>query len=326
MARKSSSPETPTRSSLLPLPEVLAHAHGGELDRVLPAWTSGTAPPSLLITGIAGVGKKSIAYFLAQSLTCEAYTTAPCEACPSCKRALSGQWIDLVEIAPEPGESKVKVDQIRDLKAQAGFGGFASKYRIFLFPDAERLTAQASNALLKLLEEPPAGWCLWLTASDPSLLLPTVVSRCQLLRLRPISEDLLVDALSAKHDDMSKVRDAARFSQGSYRMALNWLTDEIVEARAHWSRFFSKPGASGVKLMEEAASSPEKAETAINIQLHEIHLRLTESRLSSEDRMFLVAQADVCARIQRQLSLPLNKKILLQELVSPWIARTSSRS
>ena len=112
-----------------------------------------------------------------------------------CQRALKGSWVDFTEIRPEDEEEgrpgSLKIDQFRKLKESQGFGAHEGGYRIFLIPDADRMTPQAANSVLKILEEPPKGWIFFLTASDPTLVLPTVLSRCQSLKLRPFDPDTL---------------------------------------------------------------------------------------------------------------------------------------
>ena len=101
----------------------------------------------------------------------------PCGECNSCRRAIQGNWVDFTEVLPEDsgdGSSSsstgtLKVDQFREIKRKLGFGAHEGAYRIVLIPNADRMTVQAANSVLKLLEEPPPGWLFFLTASDPTL-------------------------------------------------------------------------------------------------------------------------------------------------------------
>lgn len=209
-------------SSPLPLPSAVLRHHidEGSLHTSLKEWHSlKKVPQVLLVTGMVGVGKRSLCHYLAQWILCEntwptdseeaglfgnlmletekptetsQNNLKPCGSCQSCINALKGAWVDFTEIQSEESENDpgndsgtLKIDQFRKLKSSLGFSGGTGKYRVILIPNADRMTIQAANSVLKLLEEPPAGWIFLLTSSDASLLLPTIVSRCQQLRLKP---------------------------------------------------------------------------------------------------------------------------------------------
>src|SRR6185312_5189559 len=99
------------------------------------------------------------------------------------------------------------------------FGSHEGSYRIFLIPNADRMTPQAANSVLKILEEPPRGWIFFLTASDPTLLLATVLSRCQQLKLRPMPLETIQELLSEAGILGEKQKVAASLSQGSWGRA-----------------------------------------------------------------------------------------------------------
>ena len=89
----------------------------------------------------------------------------PCGQCSSCLRAIKGNWVDFTEVLPEDSDGEsistgtLKVDQFRRIKQTLGFGAHEGAYRIILIPNADRMTVQAANSVLKLLEEPPLGGC-----------------------------------------------------------------------------------------------------------------------------------------------------------------------
>src|SRR3989304_5066446 len=105
-------------------------------------------------------------------------------------RALS----DLLVV--EPDGQVIKIEQIRELERVLSFRPQHGKYRVVVIREAERMTAEASNAFLKTLEEPPAGNVLVLQAADLSQLMPTIVSRCQMVRFQPIPVPLVAEWLS----------------------------------------------------------------------------------------------------------------------------------
>lgn len=142
-----------------------------------------------LFTGPEGVGRQTLAINFAQALNC---INPPerggfCGECRDCRQIQTLTHPDLSLLVPEEGHKDILIDQVRDLQRTLSLSPYAGTYRIALLPDFQRATTQAANALLKTLEEPPDKVILLLTANAPEGLLPTIVSRCEVIRLRPAS-------------------------------------------------------------------------------------------------------------------------------------------
>ena len=157
-------------------------------------------PHALLIHGTRGTGKLALAEHIARFLLCEAADAAarPCGACPGCRWFLAGSHPDLRRIEPEslarepavePEEgdapakkgkpsTEIKVEQVRELAGFLNVGSHRGRLRVALVHPAEAMNPTAANALLKGLEEPPAGAVFVLVSHHPSRLLPTIRSRC----------------------------------------------------------------------------------------------------------------------------------------------------
>jgi DNA polymerase-3 subunit delta' len=148
--------------------------------------------------------------------------TDPCGRCRSCRKIQSGNHPDIIRV--EPSSSFIKIKQIRDICDTLSLKPYEAKLRIIIISDAQAMNPQAANALLKVLEEPPARTVLILTALQTSDLLPTIVSRCQHIRFSPISKEKLKTFLVEKHGINSE--DAAIFSamaNGSIAKALSMI-------------------------------------------------------------------------------------------------------
>lgn len=147
-----------------------------------------------LFEGVSGTGKKELAIWLAASVLCQKSEQGiPCGVCSNCRRVFEHQHPDVMEIAPE-GLS-IKVDQVREIKAEFSKSGVESQQKIFIVEDAEKMTIGAANSLLKFLEEPDGKVIAFLLTTAKQRILPTILSRCQLVHFRPLSKRLLLEEL-----------------------------------------------------------------------------------------------------------------------------------
>ena len=153
-----------------------------------------------LFTGPQGVGRRTLALRLAQALNCLA-PPAPgeqCGSCAACVRLQSMQHPDLAVVQAEQEGATLKVEQVRELQHTLALSPYEARYRVALLLRFEEAHPSAANALLKTLEEPPPQVVLLLTAESAESLLPTIVSRCEVLRLRPLAPELVDQSLQAQ--------------------------------------------------------------------------------------------------------------------------------
>ncbi len=144
-----------------------------------------------LLIGPDSIGRRTLALRFAQALNC---TNPPgpgefCDECRACRQICAQTYPDLSLIEPEEGHKDIRIDQIRQLQHTLALAPYAGEYRVALLPDFQQTTTAAANALLKTLEEPPSKVILLLTADAVETLLTTIVSRCEVIRLRPASID-----------------------------------------------------------------------------------------------------------------------------------------
>jgi len=160
------------------------------------AVAEGRVAHAYLVTGPDGVGKRHLARYLSAMLQC-ASDAPPCGVCGACLRIAQDVHPDVNVVAPNEGH--IKIDQVRAVQHELSLSPYEGRRRIAVFLDFDTATPEAANALLKTLEEPPARDVLILTATDPSLLLPTVVSRCQNLPLRSVPREEIAHCLAERN-------------------------------------------------------------------------------------------------------------------------------
>ncbi|MFZ2361252.1 MAG: DNA polymerase III subunit delta' [Anaerolineae bacterium] len=197
------------------------------LDRGLRA---GRLPHALLLAGPTQVGKRTLAMALAAALICQA-DQKPCGQCRSCRLVAQGVHPDVRLVAADDSErgrdGVLKIDQIREMQREASLSPMEARYKIFVLRDLDRANLPAANALLKTLEEPPAQVVMLLTSARPHALLPTIISRCQVLTLRGLPQQQVADALMAHWGASRAQADLlARLAEGRLGWAVQRLGDD----------------------------------------------------------------------------------------------------
>ena len=170
---------------------------------------------------------------LAQALNCQTPVEAgiPCGQCRDCKQIEAMQHADLTVIQADSEGETMKVDQIREARRTLTFKPYQAAYRVALFLRFQETNDNAANALLKILEEAPSYAVLILTADNPEQLLPTIVSRCEVLRLRPLNIEEVQKALESRGLEMGKAKLIAHISGGRFGYALRLLANESLLER-----------------------------------------------------------------------------------------------
>ena len=191
-----------------------------------------------LLTGPQGVGRRTLALRLAQALNCPQPVSPgqPCLKCSTCQRIQKMAYTDLSLVQAEGAGGTLKVEQVRELQHALSLAPYEGRYRVALLLRFEEAHPSAANALLKTLEEPSPQVVLVLTAESAESLLPTIVSRCEVLRLRPLGvEDLKTGLQQSYGLEVEKAELLAHLSAGRPGVALRLheKPDEM-ERRQEW--------------------------------------------------------------------------------------------
>lgn len=189
----------------------------------------GTVGHAYMIEGERDSGKKMVANTFAMTIQCERGETEPCLECHSCRQAMSANHPDIITIHKEKEDSKtLGVDEIREqLVNDVMIKPYSRERKVYIIPDAQDMTIQAQNALLKTLEEPPEYVVIILLTINSMLLLPTIISRCVILNIRPIPDDrvrrFLMESLKLPdyHADL-----CASFARGNIGKAVKLAADD----------------------------------------------------------------------------------------------------
>jgi DNA polymerase III subunit delta' len=148
-----------------------------------------------LLEGIRGTGKKEIGLLLTKTLFCDSLIEGykPCETCHNCRRINSGNHPDVHKV--EPDGLSIKKQQIQDLQGEFAKKGVESSRKVYMIHHADKMSVSAANSLLKFLEEPNSQTVAFLLTEQPQQLLPTILSRCQILSFKPLSSRAMISEL-----------------------------------------------------------------------------------------------------------------------------------
>ena len=197
-----------------------------------------------ILNGERGSGKKMLANLFAMTLLCETGDNEPCGKCHSCKQAESGNHPDIIRVTHEKPNS-ISVDDIRvQINGDIQVKPYNGKYKIYIVPDADMMTVQAQNAILKTIEEPPSYAVFLLLTENAETLLPTINSRCVMLKLRNIKDTLIKKYLMENLEIPDYKADmCTAFAQGNMGRAImlansdhfNEIREEAVQLLKHIS-------------------------------------------------------------------------------------------
>ncbi|MEN6309826.1 MAG: DNA polymerase III subunit gamma/tau [Anaerohalosphaeraceae bacterium] len=238
---------------------------------------TGRVAHAYLFCGTRGVGKTTMARILAKSLNClkaTEPTTEPCLACDSCVAVNTGDDIDVIEI---DGASNRGIDNIRELRQNAIYRPARARYKIYIVDEVHMLTTEAFNALLKILEEPPAHVKFIFATTEPNKVLPTIQSRCQRFDFSAISPEVIGKQLAEILDkegvafEQDFLMQLSRLANGSMRDALS-LLDQLISSGTQpltlpmLEQLLGRPGAEHLNALIQSIAAADPAAVLKSIE------------------------------------------------------------
>lgn len=323
------------------------------------AFAGGRLAHAHLFWGPEGVGKTRAALALAQALFCTG-SPAPCGECADCRRVPRLAHPDLHLVLPalrvEAGDpsaeletyardlgaclrlprlATIGIERVRGLKLESAKAGVERDRRVIVLREAERMTPEAAQAALKLIEEPRPGTFLLLTAADPSHLLPTIISRCQQLRFRPLPLDFIAGQVAERFSiEPGAARLVAGLAQGSLSRAVGLAELDATKLRNRALALFETPAPDAGQVARRvqalgAAWNPDLARITVDLMitwygdLVAVRQGLTPDRLVHADRLgdLRAAAAGLSAgEIRRRIGLLEEMLEAIEQNVNPALA------
>ena len=215
-----------------------------------------------LFAGPRGTGKKSVAKLCAMAAVCRG-EKKPCGVCGPCRRVLADTHPDVHSVESAKGKQSIGVDVLRGVIEEVSVRSFEDGAKALIFPEADKMTAQAQNCLLKTLEEPPQDTVFFLVTDQPAALLPTIVSRCRTVRFHPLAVEDAAKRLTALGMDPEQARRRARMADGCVGQALE-IDEERMALREKLTRdVFSVRRASDVLAAVNAYKDVKEQKTQV---------------------------------------------------------------
>lgn len=227
-------------------------------------------PHALLLHGERGCGKKTLAKWFSMLVLCEDSANAPCGCCKNCRLIAEDAHPDVLTAEHSGKRMGFSVETVRAVRREAGILPNNGDMRIFLFTDADGMSIQAQNALLKSVEEPPAHACFVFTAETLGSILPTLLSRMTVKAVFPVSESECVAALTRLSYSAEEIQAAVSRFGGNIGKCIGYLGDEMQRQAAETASELTKALADGneyalLRLLTAAASDKDRLQRTLEL-------------------------------------------------------------
>ncbi len=238
----------------MPFTDILAQDH--IIDHFNKAIKADHLSHAYIFTGQEGVGKALFAKELAKALNCKNNENDSCNSCTNCNRIETFNHPDVFWIEREEKAKFIKIENIRNLRNSVRLSPLESDYKIFIIKEADRMNEEASNCLLKTLEEPSPNTIIILIANSMAPIKDTIRSRCQIIRFQSIPSHIIENQLTDKSGaDTNKIGWISRFCNGSLANALYLLDDNHYEMNNDIVTRMTEPDMDNLVFAEEVIDS-----------------------------------------------------------------------
>ena len=306
--------------------------HDEVVDRFRKTLRRGRLASTYLFVGTAGVGKRTFALRLAQSLLCNQVPDEEltyCGECESCNLAAAGTHPDLLVAQLPEGKSTLPIELFigdREHRHQAGLchhfslRPFLGNRRIAVIDDVDHLSQESANCLLKTLEEPPPDSLLILIGTSPSRQLPTIRSRAQLVRFNPLSRETFLRLVTANGiaEDLDAAGRLAESSNGSLERARQLAAPELWEFRAILSRSLDQSEVDSVKTAQLVSDFVDEAGKQASVRRARLKMVLQfaadfyREKMRNDHRVETLDQLDHCLKAAEYVDRNANQATLIQ--------------
>lgn len=286
-------------------------------------------PHALLLHGSNGVGKRRLAITLAQRLLCSAEANEyACGSCKSCKLLLAGSHPDLTILEPEEDGKKIRVDDVRTLCTKLNTTAQQGGWKIGLILVADAMNINASNALLKSLEEPQGKTLLVLVSDRLHALLPTIRSRCQKQYLATPGEDVATHWLKEVSGNSSDVAKAIEVSNGRPLLALHNIESGTLALRQDFEGIIEGVSSGSLSSVEAAQQCVKlNGNNIIEWYMNYVHrLAVNEGQGGGDRRLFQFQDRLMSARQLLLSQSNVNQQLLLEGLFMDWAQSSNASS
>ncbi|MBO8172654.1 MAG: DNA polymerase III subunit delta' [Bacillaceae bacterium] len=267
-----------------------------------------------LFAGPRGAGKKAVALQLAKSLLCRELASDSCEACADCKRINGGNHPDVHLI--EPDGASIKIEQVRNLQKEFSYRAVEGNRKIYIVDHADTMTVQAANSLLKFLEEPASGVTAILLTERVHAVLPTILSRCQLLTFQPLPPDKLAQRLIEEGYASPVARIASQLTAGLEEARKLCQSESFAQLRnqvVQLSEDILNRGSYALLTIQDKITGQDNSRDELMLVLDIYLIWLRDILLWQSDRRDLIVHDDQQDVLAKQ-ALRVGRNTLLQHM------------
>jgi DNA polymerase III subunit delta' len=237
----------------MPFADIIGHDRTIEIFRR--SLRAGKMAHAYIFEGQEGTGRRKTALALVQALFCQQLPDDACGLCPSCRKVAAGNHGDIHFVEPLPDKRDISISQLRDIQRELSLRPYEAPRKACIMEPADRMNTNSANSFLKTLEEPPGNAIIILLTENADILLPTIRSRCQLVRFSPLSPEHVCLILEHQGTDRTAASLLAQMSDGSVQKAIGLDNEALSERRESIIKYFTALSLNRIVTVFDASES-----------------------------------------------------------------------